>query len=54
MKTTKRAKSKLTIGLDLGDRKHAYCVLDERGMVGKEGSMVGEWARKEVVRNLGD
>jgi transposase len=31
--------SKTTIGLDLGDRKHALCVLSARGKVLKEGSL---------------
>ena len=31
-------KTQITIGLDLGDRRHAYCVLDEAGKMAREGS----------------
>ena len=34
-----RNKSKITIGLDLGDRRHSYCVLDEAGKMAREGSL---------------
>jgi transposase len=41
MKAQKSAKrvSHVTIGLDLGDRRHTYCVLDGRGQVLEEGSV---------------
>lgn len=32
-------KEEITIGLDLGGRRHAYCVLDGKGKVVKQGSM---------------
>ena len=32
-----RNKKQITIGLDLGDRRHTYCVLDEAGKVAREG-----------------
>jgi hypothetical protein len=35
--TTKRKNSRITIGLDLGDRKHSYCVLNDKGETIKEG-----------------
>ena len=31
--------SDITIGLDLGDRRHRFCALDERGEVVEEGSI---------------
>ena len=31
--------SKITIGLDLGDRRHRFCVLDGMGEVVEEGSV---------------
>jgi transposase len=34
-----RNKRKITIGLDLGDRRHTYCVLDEAGKMAREGSL---------------
>ena len=34
-----RNKTQITIGLDLGDRRHTYCVLDEAGRMAKEGSL---------------
>jgi hypothetical protein len=36
MKTKKPAGEKLTIGLDLGDRRHHACVLDEGGEIRAE------------------
>jgi len=36
--TNKRAKRKLTVGIDLGDRSSCYCMLDEQGEVLAEGS----------------
>lgn len=44
MKTTK---SKVTIGLDLGDRKHVYCVLGSSAEVVKEGSIANR--REELA-----
>ena len=32
-------KTQITIGLDLGDRRHTYCVLDEAGRMAREGSL---------------
>jgi transposase len=34
-----RNKTQITIGLDLGDRRHTYCVLDEAGKTAREGSL---------------
>jgi transposase len=34
-----RNKTQITIGLDLGDRRHTYCVLDEAGKMAREGSL---------------
>jgi transposase len=34
-----RKKKQITIGLDLGDRRHTYCVLDEAGKIAREGSL---------------
>jgi transposase len=34
-----RSNKKITIGLDLGDRRHTYCVLNEAGKMAKEGSL---------------
>jgi transposase len=34
-----RSKKTITIGLDLGDRRHTYCVLDETGKVAREGTL---------------
>jgi transposase len=34
-----RNKTLITIGLDLGDRRHTYYVLDEAGKMAKEGSL---------------
>ncbi len=37
---SKEAKIKrVTIGLDLGDRRHRFCVLDEKGQVVGEGTL---------------
>ena len=35
----KQQSSKVTIGLDLGDRKHRFCVLDGAGEIMEEGSV---------------
>jgi len=32
-------RGRITIGLDLGDRRHRFCVLDERGQVKEEGTL---------------
>ena len=32
-------KTQITIGLDLGDRRHTYCVLDEAGKMAREGTL---------------
>ena len=34
-----RNNKQITIGLDLGDRRHTYCVLDEAGKIAREGSL---------------
>ena len=34
-----RNMKQITIGLDLGDRRHTYCVLDEAGKMAREGSL---------------
>lgn len=39
MKQQKQKRSKVTIGLDLGDRKHRFCVLDGGGGMVEEGSV---------------
>ena len=40
MKQQKKQKSsKVTIGLDLGDRRHRFCVLDTAGEVTEEGTV---------------
>lgn len=36
-------KGQLTIGLDLGDRSSAYCVLDEAGKIVLEQSCPRRW-----------
>ena len=36
---TARKRTQITIGLDLGDRRHTYCVLDETGKMAREGSL---------------
>src|SRR4029077_4312170 len=42
-KTTRRLrKAQATIGLDLGDKRHTFCVLDTRGEVVNKGSMRNE------------
>jgi hypothetical protein len=38
-KAAVRNKKQITIGLDLGDRRHTYCVLDEAGKMTREGSL---------------
>jgi len=34
-----RNNKEIMIGLDLGDRRHTYCVLDEAGKIAREGSL---------------
>jgi transposase len=34
-----RKRTQITIGLDLSDRRHTYCVLDEAGKMAGEGSL---------------
>jgi transposase len=34
-----RNKKQITIGLDLGERRHTYCVLNEAGKMVREGSL---------------
>ena len=41
MKQPKKS-SEITIGLDLGDRRHRFCVLDQAGGVVEEGSVGNE------------
>src|ERR1700746_4057673 len=36
--------SEVTIGLDLGDRRHRFCALDSRGEVLEEGSLLNDRA----------
>ena len=43
MKEQKR-RNKVTIGLDLGDRRHRFCVLSRHGEVVEEGSLLNERA----------
>jgi transposase len=38
-KAVVRNMKQITIGLDLGDRRHTYCVLDEAGKMAREGSL---------------
>lgn len=42
MKQQKKKSSNITIGLDLGDRRHRFCVLDQLGGVMEEGSVRNE------------
>src|SRR5216110_2357819 len=39
MKEQENKRNKITIGLDLGDRRHRFCVLGESGQVVEEGSV---------------
>ena len=43
--------SHITVGLDLGDRRHRFCALDERGEVVEEGSICNE---RDSLRKLAD
>ena len=44
--------NRITIGLDLGDRRHRFCALDEKGQVIEEGTLsnkresLGELSRR--------
>lgn len=44
MKQEKNKSSDITIGLDLGDRRHRFCVLDGAGGIMEEGSVANERA----------
>ena len=46
------AKSEVTIGMDLGDRRHRYCVLDDDGEVVKESDMSNERENKIATSPL--
>src|SRR6516165_6653491 len=41
-KEEKKKRDRVTIGLDLGDRRHRFCVLGGSGQVVEEGSMLNE------------
>ena len=48
-KATRRLrKAQATIGLDLGDKRHTFCVLDTRGEIVNKGSMRNE--RNELAK----
>ena len=48
-KTTRRLrKAKVTIGLDLGDKRRRFCVLDSRGEVLRKGSLLN--GRNELAK----
>ena len=50
MKAPIRNKSKsVTIGMDLGDRRHKYCVLDEGGKVVKAGEIADTRAQLDAI-----
>ena len=49
MKTKRASDSKVTIGLDLGGRRHAYCVLDASGEEVKAASMVNTRGQLEAM-----
>ena len=46
--TRKLRKAQATIGLDLGDKRRTFCVLDTRGEVVNKGSMRNE--RNELAK----
>jgi len=46
MKQEKESNS-ITIGLDLGDRRHRFCVLNGKGEVVEEGSLLNDRASLE-------
>ena len=48
MKEQKR-RDKVTIGLDLGDRRHRFCVLGRSGEVVEEGSLLNERAQLSAL-----
>ena len=54
MKQQKKKNRQVTIGLDLGDRRHRFCVLDRKGEVAEEGTVnnergaLGELSRRYV------
>jgi len=43
-------RGQLTIGLDLGDRSSAYCILNEAGNDGLFASYQGDWPRFLISR----
>ena len=45
-KTTRRLQKEATIGLDLGDKRHTFCVLDSLGEVLRKGWLHSE--RNEI------
>ena len=47
-KRTRRLQREVTIGLDLGDKRHTFCVLDSRGEVLKKGWLDNE--RHEIAK----
>jgi transposase len=47
MKQQKKSNSSITIGLDLGDRRHRFCVLNGKGEVLEEGSLLNDRASLE-------
>lgn len=48
-KPTERRTNKLTLGLDLGDKRHTYCVLGGDGEVVKEGSIINTREHLEAL-----
>lgn len=49
--TARLENSQVTIGLDLGDRKHSYCVVNDKGETIKEGSVINARERLSVWAN---
>jgi transposase len=49
MKKTNKSKKQTTIGLDLGDRNHTYCVLDPAGKIDKEGAIANTRGNLEAM-----
>ena len=46
-----RNMKQITIGLDLGDRRHTYCVLDEAGR-NSQGQEAGRRRRRTKARRI--
>jgi predicted NBD/HSP70 family sugar kinase len=44
--------TKYTIGLDLGDRSHAYCVLDENGKIMEEDKIANTREALEALSKI--